>query len=86
MANSITVKLAFQDTNETRLMTFENLPDDALDLDHIKNTINAINASLQAGTSGGLNEFFLSNDGNNFSGIIAAHTVSEEETPITIPN
>lgn len=83
--NSITIKLAFEDTDETRQITFEDLPDSALNLGTIKTRINAINASLAAGTSGGLNEFFLSNDGDNFASIASAHTISEIETVINIP-
>lgn len=85
MANSIHIKLAFEDTDETRNIVFENLPDAALNPAPLKVKILEINASLAAGTSGGLNEFFLSNDGDNFVSIASAYSVSELETPITIP-
>lgn len=85
MANSITIKLAYRDTNSTRNMKFENLPDDALLPATIKPRILAINESLASSTDGGLADFFLSDEGNQLVSIASAYTVAEEETPITIP-
>lgn len=85
MANSINIKMAFEDTDEKRTMIFDKLPDSALDVDVIKARIQAINASLAAGTSGGLNNFFLSSEGDPFVRITSAYTVSTEETPVQIP-
>lgn len=86
MANSITIKLGFEDTKETRQITFDDLPDEALDTETIKAKIDAINESLAAGTSGGLNNFFLSSEGDPFTAIVNAYTVSEIETPVNIPD
>lgn len=84
MANSIVIKMAFEDTDETRQVTFDSLPAEAINPAPLLNRINALNASLAAGTSGGLNEFFLSNDGDEFVSISSAYTVSETETPVVI--
>lgn len=82
--NSITLTLGFEDTDFTRQLKFENLPDTALVVNTLKSRILAVNESLSAGTAGGLSTFFLSDEGDNFIGIVAAKTDSVTETVLNI--
>ena len=82
--NSITLTLGFEDTDFTRQLKFDNLPDTALVVNTLKERILAVNESLSAGTAGGLSTFFLSDDGDNFTGIVAAKTDSVTETVLDI--
>ena len=84
MANSITIKLGFANSEETRTFKFEDLPDEAINIAPLKAKILALNASLAGGTSGGLNSFFVDSAGNNFTGIVEAKTDSTEETNIDL--
>ena len=82
--NSITLTLGFEDTDFTRQLKFDNLPDTALVVNTLKERILAVNESLSAGTAGGLSTFFLSDEGDNFTGIVAAKTDSVTETVLNI--
>lgn len=86
MANSLVIKLAYEDTDATRQMIFESLTAEAINPAPLKARILAVNDSLAASTSGGMNEFFVSDDGDYLVSIASAHTVSEIETPIVIPS
>lgn len=81
----VNIKLAFEDTDQERSMTFDMGATPKAGQADIKERILAINASLAAGTSDGLNEFILSDDGDNFASISSAQIVYERETAITIP-
>lgn len=68
--NSVTLTLGYDGTDFTRKLKFDNV--DASALSGISSKVQAINASLSAGTDGGLSSFFLADDGSFFSGITAA--------------
>lgn len=51
----------------------------------IKDKVVAFNASLTSGTSGGLDDFFVSDSGASLEYISEARLVSVIETPISIP-
>ena len=70
--NSVTLTFGYEDTNFTRRYKFEDVS--AAGLSGIVARIKAINESLAGGTDGGLSTFFLSDEGDNFTGIIAAQS------------
>ena len=53
---------------------------------YVRSAVNAINASLSAGTSGGLDDFFVADDYNGtigaFSGIIYADVTVDTDTVV----
>ena len=53
---SVTMTLGYKDTDFTRKLKLDNVSTSALA--NVKPKIKAVNASLQAGTDGGLGEFF----------------------------
>lgn len=53
---SVTMTLGYKDTDFTRKMKFDNVATGALA--DVKTKIKAVNASLKAGTDGGLGDFF----------------------------
>lgn len=75
--NSATLTLGFAD-DTNRKLKLDNLSESAIAPATIKPKILAINASLQGGSAGGLSSFFLSDNGANFTGIIAAQTDSDD--------
>ena len=60
MANSVTMTLGYSNTDFTRKMKLENVPNASLS--GVKSAILAVNASLTGGTDDGLKEFFISDD------------------------
>ena len=58
--NSVTLTFGYTGTTETRKYKFDEVDDDALG--SVKTKVQAINASLAAGTDGGLATFFRSDD------------------------
>lgn len=86
MANSVVIKVAYADTDEIRQYTFDNLSASVVNPATLKAKILQLNASIAASTDGGLHEFFVSDDGDFMVSIASAYTVSEIETPITIPS
>ena len=72
MVNSITLTLGFEDTDFTRQIKLDNLADANIVANDVRTKVKAINASLAGGTAGGLSTFFLSDDGDHFTEIIAA--------------
>lgn len=80
--NSVTLTFGYADTDFTRKYTFGGISATALDA--IKTNVLAVNASLSAGTAGGLSSFFLSDAGEHFNGIVAAQYETTEETIIPL--
>lgn len=84
--NSVSLELGYKNTNFTRTMTIDGLS--AAALPNIENKILAINASLAAGTDGGLGIFFraddfdASQDKGTFNKIKTARIESVEEVYI----
>jgi len=60
MANSATLTFGYKDTDFTRQYTFDNLTEEQCT--GLKAKVQAFNASLEAGTAGGLSAFFISDD------------------------
>lgn len=83
-SNSVTMFFGYEGTDFTRKYKFENVSASALL--GVKAGIKAVNASLAAGTAGGLSTFFLADDYNGtigaFTGITAAQIDSVEEYAI----
>ena len=88
---SVSLTFGYSNTDETRTYKFDVGSLSALEL--CKGKILAVNASLKAGTDGGLADFFRSDDYDatdaenivgKFTGIVAAKTDSVEETPINL--
>ena len=79
---SITLTLGYEDTDETRDLKIDNVS--VASLSGVVNKVKAINASLEAGTDGGLSTFFLSEDGDNFNSIVSATATVQETTPINL--
>lgn len=83
MANrTLKCTFSYADTEYTRMYSLE--VDESIDSDEVKTKILALNASLAAGTSGGLNEFFVSDIGDYFVKISEAKMVEVTETPVAI--
>ena len=79
---SITLTLGYEDTDETRDLKIDNVS--VASLSGVVNKVKAKNASLEAGTDGGLSTFFLSEDGDNFNSIVSATATVQETTPINL--
>lgn len=58
--NSVQLKLAYNNTDFTRTMTIGEVAESVIA--DVETKIQGINDSLAAGTSGGLNTFFISDD------------------------
>lgn len=82
ITNSVELTFGYANTDFTRKYTFSGLS--ASVLAEVKTNILAVNASLEAGTAGGLNEFFLSDTGDNFTRIVDAYYKTREETDIPL--
>lgn len=83
--NNVKFKMAYKNTDFTRNMTITDVTDEAVaDVD---TKIEAINSSLEGGTSGGLDTFFISDDYNAAQSIgsFAKITEAQIETVITTP-
>lgn len=81
MAITLQLTASYENTDFTRNYTFTVPNTIAPD---VKRNIIAINESLFGGTSGGLNEFFVSDDGDNLQLFTAAKFIRIDEEPITI--
>lgn len=89
--NSATFTFGYTNTDFTRKYKVDGIS--AAGMSGIKAGILALNASMEAGTAGGLSTFFLSDDYDasnpalvvgNFKGIIAAQSDSVQETNIPL--
>ena len=84
MAYTLQLKFGYEGTDFTR--TYETEVDDSVAAADIVSAIQGVNASLSAGTSDGLDEFFVADDydGTNgtFSGIIFAKTIANSSNVI----
>lgn len=58
--NTVKLKMAYKNTDFTRQMTISDVADSVLS--SVEGKIEAINSSLEGGTSGGLDTFFISDD------------------------
>jgi len=83
--NSVTLTFGFSNTEATRTFKIDGISD--TDFTNVKSKILAVNASIAAGTDGGLTDFFRSDDFDasdpnlivgKFTGIIAAKGESSE--------
>lgn len=81
MAKTLKLTAGYGDSDFTRTYSFEIA--DSLVAD-AKTKIIGINDSLAAGTAGGLSSFFVSDDGDNFTGFVAAQVESTEITYLDI--
>lgn len=68
--NSVTLTFGYDNSSQTRRYKFEDVSTGALS--SVDVLCKAINASLAAGTAGGLSTFFLDDDGNHFTSIVGA--------------
>ena len=82
MSKTFQATFAYEDTDFTRTYNFE--VDDATEAASLKAGVLAVNASLRAGTAGGLSSFFVSNEGDNFTLISDAQLVSTTKTTLAI--
>lgn len=80
MANNLKMTFGYED-EQTRVYAFS--VDDSL-ASGCKAKLLGINASLAAGTDGGLKDFFLSNAGASFATIAAAQLESSETIVLNI--
>lgn len=89
--NSVKITLGYNGTDFQRNMKFDDVANSALS--GVKTKCKAVNASLAAGTAGGLSTFFLADDYDatdpeniigNFNGIVAAQIDSSEVTYIDL--
>lgn len=78
---SVTLTFGFKDET-TRKYKFDDVANAALS--GIATKCKAINASLLGGTAGGLSTFFLSDDGENFTSILAAQSDNVDITDINL--
>jgi len=78
--NSVKIKMTYADstTRDYELSVDEN------DMMDIEDNIIAINASLTAGTDGGLKSFFVSNGGASLARISEAQIISVTETVLDL--
>lgn len=87
MANSATLTFGYTGTDFTRKYTFDDLTDEACE--NLKANVLGLNASLEAGTAGGLSAFFISDDFDATEGIGYFNAVTEaqykSETVTDIP-
>lgn len=90
--NSVILTFGYTGTDFTRQLKIDNVEAGALS--SVKANIQAVNASITAGTDDGLADFFLSDDYDatdsenivgKFSGIVDATIVEETITGIDLP-
>lgn len=79
MANSVIMKFTFQDDTSYNY-ELGALADEDIVLDDVRERVQAINSSLSAGTSDGLDTFLLSADGSSLKEITEVTIRSVEET------
>ena len=88
--NTATFTFGYNNTDFTRQFKIDGIS--AAGMSGIKAGVLALNASMAAGTAGGLSTFFLSDDYDatsnpvvgTFKGIVAAQSTSAEETNIPL--
>ena len=73
--NTVTFKLGYKNTESTRQYTIGSISASALS--GIESGMNAVNASLAAGTDGGLSSFFRSDDFDASLGIGTFNQIKE---------
>ena len=76
-AKEVQLTFAYENTNFERIYTLEVAS--TLTRENVKQNILAVNASLQAGTDGGLSTFFTSEEGDNFTLISSAKLIETDE-------
>lgn len=86
MTHSVKLQLGYRNSEQTRELIIEEPTTSDME---IKNRINALNASIAGGTSGGLDTFLRADDYNpneqeqgTFDGIIAAQEIVIQSTEI----
>lgn len=91
MSNSIKLGIGYTNTDSTRQITISDVADSiCASPATVKSKVQAINASLAAGTDGGLSDFFRSDDYDavqsigSFNQIKSATIVESEVTNIVI--
>ena len=84
--STIYLTFAYKNTTFTRKYAFDvNNDADLNDIfGDLSDNIEALNSSLAGGTAGGLSSFFLSDDGNDFVGIIEHEFVTFETDEIDL--
>lgn len=81
MALTLKLTMGYEDTDFTRIYT-TTIPNSIAAA--VKDNIKDINTSLLGGTAGGMESFFISDDGDYLQAIIAAKLIRTDEETITI--
>lgn len=79
--NSIIASLKYSD-NKSRVLTIADVADSVMSAETVETKVKAINASLSAGTAGGLSSFFLSDEGGYLVELSEVKLKSVTTTPI----
>lgn len=79
--NTLRATFAYENTNETRKYDLD-ISEDAIP--NVKEKTLAINASLAAGTAGGMSSFFVSDNGNHMIKISNLELISITETVLDL--
>ena len=79
---SLRLKATYEDTDFTRDYIFTDFPQSVIP--DIKDKVNAINASIAAGTDSGMADFFTSNNGDRLAKITEAVLTRTTETPLDL--
>lgn len=74
---SIKMTLGYTDTDFTRTMTAKGVDSASAAANTVRTKAQAVNASLEGGTDGGLNSFFLSDDYDQSEGIGTLKEISQ---------
>lgn len=83
MAEYRTVRLIASYANTSFKRNYE-LDIDPDNVDTVKEKVLAINSSIAAGTSGGMDSFFVSDNGDQFVGFSSAQIISVSEEAINL--
>ena len=75
MSTSVTMTTAYVGTDYTRNYKFNDVSDSVLS--SMTTKVKAINASLEAGTAGGLSSFFLGEQGEPLAAIVGLKSQSD---------
>lgn len=81
MALTLKLTMGYQDTDFTRIYT-ATIPESIAT--SVKDNVKNINSSLLGGTAGGMESFFISDDGDYLKAIIAAKIIEIQEDTIEI--
>ena len=85
MSNKLKLTFGYEDTDYTRIYAFDVADSiDATAAASMKAAVKAVNASLTAGTAGGLSSFFVSDEGDNFTLITDAQLELTEKTVLNL--